>query len=196
MNVGVALDLGPGEQVLLHAAGQLEGGWVQALRRDRSEIDKLGRRLAGAVDQREADTAQTGVPGLDRRKRQGGGDRGVDGVAALSQDRHADISRQMLRGDHHRMRSRHRPIIGQLDPGCADNADIRQGGGGGFRHSGGCQQRGGDKGEDAQHVGPLLRWGCDDLRADVFAGQRKSRGCAGRICSGEIGRLSWPAEAC
>ncbi|MFX8685075.1 hypothetical protein ABTM63_20045, partial [Acinetobacter baumannii] len=73
MHVGIALDLGPAEQVLGDAAGQLEARRVQPARCHRAEIDQLGPGFAGPVDDGETDAAQPGVSWLDRGQRQGGG---------------------------------------------------------------------------------------------------------------------------
>lgn len=87
MDVGVALDLGPAEALARHPAGQAEIAGGEVAGRDRTEIHHLGPRLAGAVNDGEAAiAAETGVPRLLARQRHGGGDRGVDRVAAGLQD--------------------------------------------------------------------------------------------------------------
>ncbi len=82
MDVGIAFNFRPGEQVLLHPPGQLESRRVQAPWRHGAEIHHLGARLARSVHQGEADTAQAGVPGLHRRQGECRRHRRIDRVAA------------------------------------------------------------------------------------------------------------------
>ena len=82
MDVDVALDLRPGEQIGRHAPGQLVAAGISGGGRAWSEIHHLGARLAGAVHQREANAAETGVPWLVRGECQRGRHRRIDRVAA------------------------------------------------------------------------------------------------------------------
>ena len=47
------------------------------------------------------DTTETGVPGLDRRERQGGGDRSVDGIAAGIEHRNTGLGCTLGLRNHH-----------------------------------------------------------------------------------------------
>ena len=101
MHVGVTLDLRPAEQVGGGLAGQPVAGRVEPARRARAEIDHLGPALPGRMHQREADAAEAAVPGLHRRQRERGRDRGVPRVAAGVE--HGDAGQRRvtrLRGDH------------------------------------------------------------------------------------------------
>ena len=119
MDVGVALDLGPGEQVLLHAACQAEGIRSKPGRGYWAKIDCLGRTLPGAMDNYETNAAEAGVPGLDRGKRQGGSHGGIDGVAASVQDCHTSEGRIPRLRHHHpapagRGRLSDGPVLGDV----------------------------------------------------------------------------------
>ncbi len=72
MDVDVAFHLRPAEQVGGDLAGQLEEVGVERHRRSRTEIDRLGTRLTGAMHHRMADAAEPGIPRLDRRQRERG----------------------------------------------------------------------------------------------------------------------------
>jgi hypothetical protein len=82
VNIAVALDLRPGEEVLFNRAGQRIVGRVGATRCDRSEIDDLGLLFSRRQNQRKADASKTAVPGLDGGKRKAGRHGGVGRIAA------------------------------------------------------------------------------------------------------------------
>ncbi len=122
VDVAVALDLRPGEQLGLAGAGQRIGGGVEAARRHWAEIDGLGMARAGAVHDHETDRPEPAVPRLDRgqgqRRRHGGIDRGP----AHRQDFGADNSGgAALRGDDAALGRGSRladlPILGQVHRG-------------------------------------------------------------------------------
>ena len=122
MDVRVALDLRPAEQVGRHPAGELEARRVERGRRRRPEIDRIGARLAGAMDQRVADPAQPGIPRLDRRERERGRDRRVDRIAAGVEHRDAGLGRAFRLRDHHPASARggglfEVPVLGRVGRG-------------------------------------------------------------------------------
>jgi hypothetical protein len=119
VDVGVVLHFRPGEQILLHPSGQLEQRWIEALRRDRSEIHNVGLRLTGAVDDREADAAKPGVPRLHGGQSKCCRHRGVHGVTAGVQNRHAGLSRTFHLGDNDAApaaggRFREHPVLSEM----------------------------------------------------------------------------------
>ena len=91
----------PAEQVGRHLAGELEARRIERGRRRRPEIDRIGARLAGAMDQRVADSAEPGIPRLDRRERERGRNRRVDRIAAGIEHRDAGLGRAFRLRDHH-----------------------------------------------------------------------------------------------
>ena len=101
VDVDVAFHLRPGEQVGGHAPGHFVGRGIGGRRRARAEIHHLGALLAGAMHQREADAAETGVPWLVRGQRERGRHRGVDRVAAGVEHRDAGLRRTLRLRDHH-----------------------------------------------------------------------------------------------
>ena len=108
MDVDVALDAGPAEQVGGGVAGEGVAGRVEAGGRAGAEIDDFGAGLAGAVDHGEADAAEAAVPGLHGGEREGGADRGVDGVAAGVKDGDSGEGGVAGLGDDHAARCRKR----------------------------------------------------------------------------------------
>ena len=119
VDVAVARDLRPGEQLGLGRAGQRISGRVEPAGGDRAEIDGLGMLGAGAMHDHEADAAEPAVPRLDRRQSECRGDRGIDGAAARGQHLGADRGGgAALRGDDAALRGRARlgdlPVLGQV----------------------------------------------------------------------------------
>jgi len=82
VHVGVALHLGPGEQVGGDLAGQTVAGRVEPGGRAGAEIDDLGAAGAGGMDQGEAGAAEAAVPGLHRGERERSSDGCVGRIAA------------------------------------------------------------------------------------------------------------------
>ncbi len=93
VDVAVVDHLRPGEEVLLHLAGEGIIGGIGAAWRDRPEIDDLRAALAGFQHDGEADAAESAVPGLDRGQSEAGGDGGIGGIAALFEDRGSGFGR-------------------------------------------------------------------------------------------------------
>ena len=62
--------------------GELEQLRIERRRRGRTEIDRIGARLPGAMHHRVTDATKPGIPRLHRRERQRGRDRGIDRIAA------------------------------------------------------------------------------------------------------------------
>ena len=101
VDVDVALDLRPGEQVGGHAAGEAVARGIGGGRGTGAEVHHMRAAFTGAVHQREADAAEAGVPWLDGGERQRGGDRGVDRIAAGIEHRYPSLCRAArLRDDH------------------------------------------------------------------------------------------------
>jgi hypothetical protein len=65
VNVGIALDLRPAEQIGRDPASQLEARCIEPARRSGPEIDRLGACLTSAMNESVADATKTGVPRLD-----------------------------------------------------------------------------------------------------------------------------------
>jgi hypothetical protein len=91
VHIPVALDLGPGEQFGAHLPGQWERGWVEAVRRDRTEIDDFGAIRTRLVGDHKADAAKAAVPRLDSGQRKSRRDHSVDRTAARLQRLGADL---------------------------------------------------------------------------------------------------------
>jgi hypothetical protein len=100
VNIGVALHFRPREQVSGHPAGEREAARIEARRRGRAEIDRLGARLPGPVHHRVADAAEPGIPRLDRRECKRCRKCRIDRVAARIEHRDAGL-RRILRLRHH-----------------------------------------------------------------------------------------------
>jgi hypothetical protein len=82
MDVAVALDLRPPEQIACGRPGQPEERRVERGGRRWAEIDRLRPRGAGVMDEGVTDAAEAGIPRLDRRQGEGGGNGRIDRVAA------------------------------------------------------------------------------------------------------------------
>ncbi len=100
VDIAVALDLRPGEQLGLGGAGQRKRRRVEHARRHRAEIDRFGAIGSGAMHDHEADAAEPAVPGFEDSERQRGRDGGVDRGAARGQYLGSDRGGgAVLRGD-------------------------------------------------------------------------------------------------
>ena len=102
VHVGVVLHLRPGEQVLLHPAGQFERRRIEAARRHRTEIHHIRAPFPGAVDQCEADCRRgPEVPWLQGRERESRRHGRVDRVAAGIEHGDPGLRRRADLGDDH-----------------------------------------------------------------------------------------------
>ncbi len=101
VEVAVILDARPGEDVGRRPiAGQGIVLDAEAVRRPHAVIDHLITVLAGAVEHHRATAAEPAHPRLQHRKREGGGDHGVDAIATGLQHGDAGFRRlARLRGD-------------------------------------------------------------------------------------------------
>ena len=100
VHIAVVLHRRPGEQIGGGAAAQRKVVRIEAVRRDRSEIDDMHLFLARQIDQHEADTAQAAVPRFDGSEGEAGGSGGINRVAAGIQNAHAGFaSDAVLRGN-------------------------------------------------------------------------------------------------
>lgn len=119
VHVAVAFHAWPCEQIGSEPAGKRVVGGVKPTWRDRAEIHHLHVFFARKVNQHEADTTETAVPGLDCRQRKAGGDRRVDGVAAAREHFSAGCRGDaVLAGDDAVARTRewfaHGPVLHEM----------------------------------------------------------------------------------
>src|SRR6516162_2650399 len=82
MDVTVAFDLRPSGQIACGPPRQPEERRVERGGRRWAKIDRLGPRGAGVVDEGVTDAAEAGIPRLDRRQGEGGGNDRIDRVPA------------------------------------------------------------------------------------------------------------------
>jgi hypothetical protein len=123
VNIDVAFDLRPAEQVGGDMASQLEQVRVERRRRGRAEIDRLGARLTRAMNDRMADAAEPGIPRLDRAQRKRGRKRRIDRAAAGIEHRDAGFGGILRLRYHHAAPPRggglcEVPMLGDVGRGC------------------------------------------------------------------------------
>ena len=92
-------DVGPGERIGGAWAHDLVDRRIELLRRDGAIVDRPRPLLLRAPDRHEADAADAAHPGLEGTDGHAGGDRRIDGVTALAQDRSADLGSLGVLGD-------------------------------------------------------------------------------------------------
>src|SRR5690242_8883753 len=106
MQVAVVLDPRPGEDVGGGAPRERIILDAQAVRRAHAVVDHLITVFPRAIEHHGAAAAHAAHPWLQRAKRKGGGDHGVDAVAAGRQHLGADFRRPpRLRGDDAALRA-------------------------------------------------------------------------------------------
>ena len=85
----------------LRAAAVDEVRRIERQRRAHAEIHVVGTLLVSHIDEHVAATAETAHPWLDRADGDGGGHRGIHGVAALGEHPRADLRSLEVLAHHH-----------------------------------------------------------------------------------------------
>ena len=91
MDVGIVLNLGPGEQVRRDPASQLEALCIERRWRSWPKIHGVCASLSRSMNHGVTDTTKTGVPRLNGGERQRGGDRSINSIAAGIEHRDAGL---------------------------------------------------------------------------------------------------------